>query len=54
MAGENMMMAEIGKKLTDTVIELAENLDDQAERDRQTRTRCKEIEAEYQARYNAN
>ena len=48
------MMAELGKELTAVVIEIADDVDDQAERDRQTRARFKEIEASYRAKYNAN
>lgn len=51
---DRKMMAALGKDMTDTVMELAESIDDQAERDKQLRARFKEIEAEYQARYNAN
>jgi len=48
------MMADLGKELTAAVIEIGDSLDDQAERDRQTRARTKEIELEYQARYKTN
>ena len=44
------MIGELGREMTDAVIEIAESTDDQAERDRLSRTRMAEIEAAYQAR----
>ena len=48
------MMADLGKELTAAVIEIGDSLDDQAERDRQTRARTKEIESQYRARHKTN
>ena len=44
------MMAELGKEMTETVMEIADSLDDQAERDKRVRARFAEIEAAYQAK----
>ncbi|GEM_PF-2720553 len=48
------MMGELGEQLTAAIIEIADAQYDQAERDKQTRSKTKEIEAEFQARFNAN
>ena len=52
--GDWEMMAELGRELTAAVIEIADSLDDQAERDRQTRARTQDIESEYRSRYKTN
>ena len=44
------MMSELGKEMTEAMIEIADSVDDQAERDRQARARLMEIEAAYQAK----
>ena len=47
---DRKMMAELGKEMTETVMEIADSLDDQAERDKRVRARFAEIEAAYQAK----